>query len=345
MLTVLGSIALTLASAPAPVDGGRWFADYDEAVKIAVAEKKDLLVDFTGSDWCGWCKKLDAEVFKHEAFYAEAEKSYVLVKLDFPRDPEVKALVPNPDRNRELSERYGIEGFPTILLMNSEGVVFGQTGYQPGGPEAYVQHLTTIASSGREALVEVPKLGEAFRNAKDERAKLAALTAALDFLDRSEAAEALLEPLFPVAREAFVLDAENKAGLGLRSLKLLLAKGQWDVNLQGLAEKFDAKNENGLLEECLLAQIQQVSDADLARAFTQKLLGFLSQGLAIKDKPRLASFAANAARWNAEESMLNDPAAALALAKHALELDPEGQAAEMLKSMIEELGKRTGTEG
>mgnify|MGYP002777886624 FL=1 len=345
MLTVLGSIALTLASAPAPTDGGRWFADYDEAVKVAVAEKKDLLVDFTGSDWCGWCKRLDAEVFQHEAFYSAAEKSFVLVKLDFPRDPEVKAKVPNPERNQELSERYSIQGFPTVLLMNTEGVVFGQTGYEAGGPEAYVQHLGTIAAAGKEALVEVSKLDQAFKNAKDERAKLAALTAALDFLDRSEAAPMLLEPLFGVAREAFVIDAENKAGLGLRSAKLLLAKGQWDAKVQGAAQKYDPKNEAGLIEQCLLAQIQQVSDADLARAFTKDLLGFLSQGLAIQDKPRMASFAANAARWNAEESMLNDPAAALALAKHALELDPEGAAAEMLKEMIEELGQRTGTEG
>ncbi|MCY3004338.1 MAG: thioredoxin family protein [Planctomycetota bacterium] len=98
-LSLVGCVALV---APAVASEG-WIADFDEAVKIAKAEKKDLFVDFTGSDWCGWCKKLDAEVFSHEEFLTAAKKSFVLVALDFPRDEAVKAKVPNPKRNDELS--------------------------------------------------------------------------------------------------------------------------------------------------------------------------------------------------------------------------------------------------
>ena len=77
-LSLVGSIALV---APSFASEG-WIADFDEAVKLAKAEKKDLFVDFTGSDWCGWCKKLDAEVFSKEEFLTAAKKSFVLVALD-----------------------------------------------------------------------------------------------------------------------------------------------------------------------------------------------------------------------------------------------------------------------
>ena len=118
---------------------GIWLTNYDQA--MAAAKEKDLpvLINFSGSDWCIWCIKLMEEVFDKEEFVAYAEENLVLLNLDFPRksaqSKEVQAA------NQALAERFGIEGFPTIILLDSKGGKIGQTGYQPGGPKVYIDHL------------------------------------------------------------------------------------------------------------------------------------------------------------------------------------------------------------
>ena len=103
------------------------------------AENKLLLVDFTGSDWCGWCMKLASEVFSKDAFKNEAPKKFVLVELDYPR--EKKQSDELKKQNKELQAKYQIHGYPTILVLDPEGVVVAKTGYQAGGAEKYVKHL------------------------------------------------------------------------------------------------------------------------------------------------------------------------------------------------------------
>lgn len=144
-------ILKTLAPLPAllaftlslPASDARWFQDMDAAKTSAAKGKLDLLLDFTGSDWCGWCIRLEQEVFSQEAFQGAAPKDFVLVKIDFPRDqtsitPAIRA------QNERLSQQYGIEGYPTIILADAEGRPYAQTGYQEGGPEAYVAHLRDL---------------------------------------------------------------------------------------------------------------------------------------------------------------------------------------------------------
>src|SRR5262245_22597297 len=166
----LAAPALTapaFAGAPAE-DHGDWVADFDKAVEIAKKEKKDLFVDFTGSDWCGWCIKLHSEVFDHAEFLTAAKADFVLVSLDFPRTADAKAKVPNPKRNEERSKRYEIQGFPTILLMTPDGDVYGQTGYQPGGPEKYVEHLKELRTKGRAELDQVIAIVRDFESGNAE---------------------------------------------------------------------------------------------------------------------------------------------------------------------------------
>jgi len=132
---------LSLGTAFAAGEG--WTSDFEAAKKQAATEKKSLLIDFTGSDWCGWCIKLDKEVFAHDAFKTGVKDKLVLVELDFPRDKsklsdEVQA------QNKELQKKYGVRGFPTILVTDEEGRPFARTGYKPGGPEAYVTHLEEL---------------------------------------------------------------------------------------------------------------------------------------------------------------------------------------------------------
>lgn len=120
-------------------DNLNWEDNLESALQKAKSENKAVLVNFTGSDWCVWCQKLSAEVFSKSEFEDYADDNLVLVKLDFPRNIEQS----NETKmyNSQLMQRYGVEGFPTILLFNSQGKMVLQTGYQPGGPVNYVEHI------------------------------------------------------------------------------------------------------------------------------------------------------------------------------------------------------------
>lgn len=117
----------------------QWKSDFEAAVKEAKKGNKHLLVNFTGSDWCHWCIKLEKEVFSKESFVKYANKNLVCVKVDFPRRGNLSEE--EQLRNRTLATKYGVEGFPTILLMDKDKKIILETGYQRGGPEAYIKHL------------------------------------------------------------------------------------------------------------------------------------------------------------------------------------------------------------
>lgn len=138
LLTVLGSALLLTVAARA--GEAAWQTDFAAASKQAAAENKVMLLDFTGSDWCPWCIKLDQEVYTQPKFLDYAAQNLVLVKLDFPRrTPQADVL---KAQNKALAEKYGIEGFPTTVVLNSKGEKIGQyEGYMEGGPVAYLGWL------------------------------------------------------------------------------------------------------------------------------------------------------------------------------------------------------------
>ena len=117
-----------------------WTDDFDAALKKAAAEKKLVLADFSGSDWCCWCKRLDKEVFTQEAFAKVATNKYVCVMVDSPMDESLLSAAAKA-QNMDLIKKYGVRGFPTVLMMDAKGKVLFKTGYRPGGPEKYVEHL------------------------------------------------------------------------------------------------------------------------------------------------------------------------------------------------------------
>ncbi len=126
--------------------GEGWMSDFEAAKKKAAAEKKDLIIDFTGSDWCGWCIKLNEEVFQHAPFKTGVADNYILVELDYPRDKS-KLSEETIAQNELLKETYQVQGYPTILIADAEGRPYAKTGYQKGGPEAYVAHLAKLQES------------------------------------------------------------------------------------------------------------------------------------------------------------------------------------------------------
>jgi len=119
-----------------------WLEDFAAAKAQAARQNKRMLLDFTGSNWCGWCKKLDAEVFATPEFKAYAAKNLILVKLDFPRGiPQPEAI---KKQNEALAREYGIDGFPTLIILGSNGVQFGELPYQPGGPAVTIASLEQL---------------------------------------------------------------------------------------------------------------------------------------------------------------------------------------------------------
>jgi len=115
----------------------------DEAFAKAKKEGKLVYACFSGSDWCGWCKKLEREVFTQPEFVPAVEKDYVLVFIDTPSNKGVlteRAKKENP----KLVKKYGINGFPTALILDGDGKKVGETGYRKGGAAQYIAHLLEI---------------------------------------------------------------------------------------------------------------------------------------------------------------------------------------------------------
>lgn len=135
-------VVLLVAASASFAHAGDFLTDFETAKKKAAADKKPLLVKFTGSDWCPPCIKLNDEVFSKSSFKKAVEKDFVVVVLDFPRKtklPEDQAAA-----NRKVAEKYGLKSYPTVMLMDSKGKVFkSMSGYAGGGVDPYLKGLKT----------------------------------------------------------------------------------------------------------------------------------------------------------------------------------------------------------
>ena len=122
-----------------------WLTDLSLVRAKAKEEGKPILMDFTGSDWCGWCIKLKNEVFSQPAFINYANENLVLMTVDFPsRKQQEKSLI---EQNNTLMDTYSIDVFPTIILSDADGKVIGQMGYRRGGPVSYVDHIKGLLNN------------------------------------------------------------------------------------------------------------------------------------------------------------------------------------------------------
>ena len=174
LIACLLAIPLSLCAEPSD-----WIIDFEAAKKKAAEEKKSLLVNFTGSDWCGYCIQLEKEVFSKDEFRNGVKDKFVLVTIDFPED-ESKVDDKTRAQNESLQEQYHVEGYPTILLSDAAGKPFAFTGYESGGAEKYVAHLNDllavktgfdklVAEAGAvEGMDKAAKLAEAIESLKLE---------------------------------------------------------------------------------------------------------------------------------------------------------------------------------
>jgi protein disulfide-isomerase len=156
-------------------EGLTWHTNIDEAIAVAKKENKPLFLFFTGSDWCGWCIRLQKEVFKTPDFEAWAKEKAVLVELDFPR------RTPQPDaikiQNSQLQQFFQVPGYPTVWLVKATTPIdgktsfeqLGSTGYVAGGPSKWLAGANQIISKFVPYTAEEQK--EAVKASKKKKSK------------------------------------------------------------------------------------------------------------------------------------------------------------------------------
>lgn len=289
--------ALCLLTAPAFAGGEGWTHDYEAAKTQAAEEGKDLLLDFTGSDWCGWCIKLVNEVFSKDDFKAYADKNLVLVELDFPRDKS-KVSEETRAQNETLKEAFAIRGYPTIYLTDGTGKPYARTGYQAGGPEAYIAHLEEL----KQVRVERDEhLAAADKAEGIEKAKH--LFAAMQVLGDDMATQHYKDTV----AEIIELDADGEAGLKKHYEELVIAKEQRKAIEQAMrSARNDGKGAIAKLDELIAKE-------DTLTAVKQEALAMKSQ---------------------IQMFVLNDKDTAKATLIQAIEIDPESEMAEQLKAAL-----------
>lgn len=130
-------------------EGLEWNTNLEKAMEISKATNKPLMLFFTGSDWCGWCKRLQAEVFFKPEFAKWAKENVVLLELDFPR----RTQLPQEQQmqNNQLGQFFGVQGYPTIWFVKATKVdgkinfeKLGNTGYLDGGPPVWLKAADEI---------------------------------------------------------------------------------------------------------------------------------------------------------------------------------------------------------
>ena len=121
------------------VEAKDWETDFAKTSAAAKESGKYILLDFSGSDWCGWCVRLDKEVFSTKEFHEYEEGNLHCVLVDSPRKKKLSDKLNK--QNGELKNKYGVHGYPTVIILSPNGELVGKTGYQEGGPKEYVKHL------------------------------------------------------------------------------------------------------------------------------------------------------------------------------------------------------------
>lgn len=274
-----------------------WMTDFEAAKKKAKVENKALLVDFTGSDWCHWCIKLDEEVFQKPEF--KGSDKFVLVALDYPRDKS-KQSAELIAQNKALQEQFGVRGYPSIYLMDADARPFAKTGYQEGGPENYNKHLDellTLQTKRDEAFAEAEKIEDKAEKAKKYIAALNSLEGVSTSAYTKELEMIVeAEPKNRFANEQLLLNKIKQASSGEEAVSILpqIDKFAKDYALEGnekqefLGLKINLLYFNGFIEELapVLEEVIAVNpESDMAKQLASFKEGRYVQMLA-EDKAK-----------------------------------------------------------
>ena len=124
-------------------DNNGWLINFEEAAKLSIKSGKPILANFTGSDWCGWCIRLNREVFVTPEFKDWASENVILLELDYPRRQQQTDEIKK--QNRELQQFFQVRGYPTLHIFNvvitdgkTQITTLGKMGYLAGGPTPWI---------------------------------------------------------------------------------------------------------------------------------------------------------------------------------------------------------------
>lgn len=212
--------------------------DLDAARKQAKTEHKDILVDFTGSDWCGWCITLDKEVFHTPEFIAGAPAHFVSVQLDYPQRTKLPAEV--EARNKKWRNELKARSFPDVLLLDENGKVYANTGYRAGGAKVYLEHMEELRQRRirRDEALALAEKAEGVEKAKHLDAALSAL--------RDD--EVLLEYYNDTIKQIRSLDTTDQAGLQAK-YQALFKRRDCEIDIVTLCQGKDGAEVLGKLKE------------------------------------------------------------------------------------------------
>ena len=149
-LKSLFAVAAIFATAGLFALDSAWLTDFNAAKKAAKSKSLPILLCFSGSDWCGWCIKLDKEVFETPEFKAYAKENLVLLNADFPHKKKLPSSLAR--QNEDLVKKFNVEGFPSVVILDADGkLLVDGLGYQKGGGTAYVEMLKSKIPETKKA--------------------------------------------------------------------------------------------------------------------------------------------------------------------------------------------------
>jgi thioredoxin-related protein len=274
---ILGALLLSASLAPtaAAADEKLWTTSFAKAKELAAKEGKDILMEFTGSDWCPPCIALNKNVLTKEVFKVEATKKFVLLKLDNPRDKS-KQTKEEQAQYKELSSKFNVTGVPTIFLADAKGRPYSkQVGYSGAEAKQYVEDLASNTET-RERRDEY--LAKAEKAEGAEKAEL--LDKALAQIDT----ELVVSTYKSTVEEIIAADAKDESGLKSKyegKLKLSIVKAAVKKVQQG----FKRSNPDAGIEKLdkLVADMKLSGEGLQEVLYVKSLIQFQTQQ---KDKAK-----------------------------------------------------------
>lgn len=149
MKSILHTLTALVATASLSLASEGWMTDWEAAKAKSKAENKPIFINLTGTDWCGWCIKVEKEVFSQKAFKEFAAANLILMEADFPKKKELPAALKK--QNEELKKQYLAGGYPTMYLLDSEGKKLSEDlGELKGGTEGYIAKLKELIAKNKK---------------------------------------------------------------------------------------------------------------------------------------------------------------------------------------------------
>ncbi|MBT3443307.1 MAG: thioredoxin family protein [Flavobacteriaceae bacterium] len=122
-----------------------WIYDYNDALNLASKSNKKIILVFQGSDWCAPCIKLEKDIWSSNEFIDYSNQNYIMLKADFPRKKKNALSLVQQEKNNRMAELYNKNGyFPFVVVINSKGLVLGESGYKKIVPSKYIQLIESF---------------------------------------------------------------------------------------------------------------------------------------------------------------------------------------------------------